>query len=142
MALYGLARGDYRKDSIRLEVKDSASLDSAIKVYPQYALNLKKLRRTRKLTRDKTLDLYCVSVDNPKVKGLRNAVGNYLYNGKDHVFQGKLMKLETNKGNSWRLSAISWDRDNKRYVIQGILNSVDKSNEGYFDLEVRREYGR
>lgn len=142
VALYGLARIDYRKDSIKLEVKDSASLDSAIKVYPQYALNLKKLRRTRKHTRDKTLDLYCVSVDNPNVKGLRNAVGNYLYNGKDHVFQGKLMKLETNKGNSWRLSAISWDRDNKRYVIQGILNSVDKSNEGYFDLEVRREYGR
>ena len=137
VSLFRLARYEFRKDGITLHHDDSVRLDSVIKVYPQYALNLKKLRRTNKMTADKKLDVYCVSVENPNVKGIRDAVGNCLFEGKDHVFKGKL--FEASQGR-WRLSAISWDRDNNRYIFQGVFDHMTSGDKNTFVLEVYRPY--
>lgn len=114
---------------------DSARLDSVIKVYPQYALNLKKLKRKNKMTTDGKLDVYCVYVENPKVKNIRDVIGNYLLNGQDYLFKGKLIQVERNDTTRWRLSAISWDKDNHQYFFQGIMDNMASESKHAFILE-------
>ena len=140
VALYSLAQDTVRNSVRALTPKDSLSLDSVIKVYPQYALNLKKLRRTNKCTSDKAIDVYCVSIANPKVKDIRDAIGNYLQNGEDHVFKGKLLEAEPYDGSRWRLSAISWDRKNNKHVIQGVIDNIASTDKKSFILETFRPY--
>ena len=140
VALYWLAQDSVRNKVRALAPEDSLRLDSVIKVYPQYALNLTKLKRTNKCTPDKAIDVYCVSIANPKVKGIRDAIGNYLQNGKDHVFKGKLLETEPYDGTRWRLSAISWDRENNKCVIQGVFNRIGIGDTETFELETIRRY--
>lgn len=136
-SLFDLAR---KRDNDVFTHDDSIRLDSVIKVYPQYALNLKKLRITNKTTSDRTLVIHCVSVENSNIKGFRDAVGKYLLKDKYYVFKGKLLQSDFDGKPQWRLSAISWDKENNQYVIQGIIERITASDKKTFILEVLKPY--
>ena len=138
LSLYKLAEYNNRKGDKPLTADDSLCIDSVIKVFPDYALNLKKLRRTNKKTADGKIDVYCISVENAKVGGIRDVVGNFLMDRKNHVFKGKL--LRTGQPDCWRLSAIAWDRENNQYVIQGVLENVSIEKKGVFIKEKLEKY--
>lgn len=139
VSLYELARDGIRNNQ-ELHPNDSARLDSVIKVFPHYALNLKRLRRTNKMTADRTLDVYCVSIYNDKVKGIRDAIGNYLKDGENHLFKGKLIETKQDGASVWRLSAIAWDKENNQFVIQGIFENMSIADNKSFTCEILKPY--
>ena len=137
-SLFRLAR--LNEGNVKLERTDSAAIDSILKVYPQYVLNMKQLKRLNQKTGDLSIDVYCVFLVNQNASDMRDAIGNYLQDGKDHLFKGKLLRVYPNDDNMWRLSAIAWDKENQKYEFQGVFTHINSRDKKSFLLEVLKPY--
>lgn len=133
VALYSMANWENRSSqTLKATQEDSLNI---MRAYPEYFTKMSNLRRTEKKTPDGSIDLYCISVEYPGVKTVRHAIGNYLCDNRNHLFDGRMIRIDGGTEASWRLSADAWDSDNRHYYIQGIIQNIRSIEDGHFILE-------
>lgn len=113
-SLFDLAWWTLRKqDDAQLNTDDSLKLESALKVYPHFALQRANLRRIIITNIGDSATLYGVTLLNPQVDGIRDVVGNYYHKRRDnhdHLYQGKFIR--SGNGPYWYLEATGHDINN------------------------------
>ena len=130
-SLFELAKGTIRKqDDAQLNTDDSLKLESALKVYPHFALQRANLRRIDINIGD-SATLYGVTLLNPQIDGIRDVVGNYYPNQRDHLYQGKFIR--SGNGPYWYLEATGHDINNTPITIKVKLQEEKKNGiiDGY-----------
>lgn len=134
LSLYKMADKKLRERELsKMTQADSANLDSALKVYPHFALQRANLRRIATDIGD-SATLYGVTLLNEQVDGIRDVVGNYYHKRRDnhdHLYQGKFIR--SGNGPYWFLEATGHNINNTPITIKVKLQEDRKNGiiDGY-----------